>query len=386
MRVLQLLAPAQIGGLERVVQGLAGGLEDRSHSVTVASVGTADDDLCPFLEPLSAKGVEVREIRVPHRAYLLERREMAELIRELSPDVVHTHGYRPDVLARGPAQRQGIATVSTIHGFTGNGWRNRFYEGLQVRAFKKFDAVVAVSEPLRDQLIRAGVPKDRAWMIRNAPVSSGCKLSKAQARESLGLHPDVPIVGWVGRLSPEKGPDVLLRAMTLIGEPLACVSYLGDGPLRAALEAQEREMLAQGSLDSDQVRFHGSVPDAGRLLKAFDLMVLSSRTEGTPMVLFEAMDAGVPVVTTCVGGVPDVVTEQEAILVHSEDAEGLARGIRRVLDSPTDANQRARRAACGLREKFSPARWLDAYEELYRTVLANGRKSRSRGLLRRELT
>ena len=137
------------------------------------------------------------------------------------------------------------------------------------------------------------------------------------------------------------------------------------------MEAQKAEMIANGSLDSDQVRFHGAVLDTGRLLKAFDVLVLSSRTEGTPMVLFEAMDAGVAVVTTRVGGVPDVVREQEAILVPSEDPEALAGGIRRVLDNPTDALQRAQRARCRLRQEFTPERWLDAYEDLYRTVIAS---------------
>ena len=373
MRVLHLLAPAQVGGLERVVQGLACGLCERDHSVTVAAVAAVDDELSPFLEPLMAKGIDVREIRVPHRAYLREHRRMAEVCRELRPDVLHTHGYRPDVLAQGPAKRQGIATVTTVHGFTGNGWKNRFYEAPQVRAFRKYDAVVSVSQPLRELLVRAGVPRDRAWMIRNAPVSLEAPLTREEARRALNLPQEVPLVGWVGRLSPEKGPDVLLQAMTLIGGPRARVSYLGDGPARRPLEAQEREMVANGSLDSDQVRFHGTVLDAGRLLKAFDVLVLSSRTEGTPMVLFEAMDAEVPVVTTRVGGVPDVVSEQEAILVPSEDPEALAGGIRRVLDNPTDARQRAQRAGCRLRQEFTPERWLDAYEDVYRTVIAGGR-------------
>ncbi len=149
MRILHLLAPARVGGLERVVQGLAGGLHNRDHSVMVAAVAAGDDELSPFLEPLIRKGLGVREIRVPHRAYLRERGQMVEVCRELRPDVLHTHGYRPDVLARGPAKQLGIVTVTTVHGFTGQGWKNRLYEALQVRAFKKFDAVVSVSEPLR---------------------------------------------------------------------------------------------------------------------------------------------------------------------------------------------------------------------------------------------
>ena len=91
------------------------------------------------------------------------------------------------------------------------------------------------------------------------------------------------------------------------------------------------------------------------------------------MILFEAMDAEVPVVTTRVGGVPDVVTEQEAILVPSEEPEALARGIRQVLDNLSDAGRRAQRAKRRLRQKFSPERWLDAYEHLYRTLIRSSR-------------
>ena len=91
------------------------------------------------------------------------------------------------------------------------------------------------------------------------------------------------------------------------------------------------------------------------------------------MVLFEAMDAEVPVVTTPVGGVPDVVTDQEAILVPSEDPEALDRDIRLVLDHPADASRRAQRARSVLRQKFSPESWLDAHEDLYRTPVASSR-------------
>lgn len=373
MNLVQLLAPGPVGGLERVVQGLAAGLHDRGHSVTVVAVASGEDAMSPFLEPLITKGVAVRKICVPHRAYLRERRRVAAVCRELSPDVLHTHGYRPDVLARGPAQHQGIATITTVHGFTGNAWKNRFYEALQVWSFRRFDAVVAVSEPLREKLVRARIPRNRAWMIRNAPVSVGYKLNRKEARATLGLQLNGPSVGWVGRLSPEKGADVLLKAMEFLDGPEVAVSFLGEGSERMALEAQQREMVACDSLSAGQVRFHGTVPEAGRLLRAFDVLVLSSRTEGTPMVLFEAMDAEVPVVTTRVGGVPDVVSNEEAILVPSEDPQALARAIRRVLDNPIEAGQRAGRAQCRLRQEFTPERWLEAYEDLYRTVVTSKR-------------
>src|SRR2546430_15130133 len=95
---------------------------------------------------------------------------------------------------------------------------------------------------------------------------------------------------------------------------------------------------------ADHIRWHGVVPDAERVYTAFDVCVLSSRTEGTPVVLFEAMAAGVPVVATAVGGVPDVLSAEEAVLVASEDPVGLAAGIR---DVYADADAAARRARAG---------------------------------------
>ena len=103
MRVLHLLAPAQVGGLERVVQGLADGFCRRGHSVTVGAVAAGDDPLSPFLEPLIKRGVKVRRIHVPHRAYVRERRRMAEICRQVNPDVLHNAW----ISARPPRQGSG---------------------------------------------------------------------------------------------------------------------------------------------------------------------------------------------------------------------------------------------------------------------------------------
>src|SRR5713101_3623616 len=93
---------------------------------------------------------------------------MLELGRRLRPAVVHTHGYRPDVVDAGAARRLGIPTVTTVHGFTGGGWKNRFYERVQRRSHRRFDAVVAVSRPLVEQLLRDGVPPRRLHLVQNA--------------------------------------------------------------------------------------------------------------------------------------------------------------------------------------------------------------------------
>jgi len=278
--------------------------------------------------------------------------------------LVHTHGYRPDVLDAWIARGMDIPTVTTEHGASKMGGRTRFYEWLQTRSFRKFDAVVAVSRAIALELPRHGVDPDRIHMIQNAWTETVSLLERADARSFLGLSEDDFVIGWVGRLIPAKGCDIFLRSIAEITDfPLRCV-IIGDGP-----ERRPMELLAKGSGIEDRVNFLGKVDEAGSLFRAFDLFVLSSRTEGTPIVLFEAGSAGVPVVATRVGGVPDTFTDNEASLVASEDAFSLARAIRNAYYDREAARQRAKNAKIRMVEHFKYDKWLGRYEEVYRHVL-----------------
>jgi glycosyltransferase involved in cell wall biosynthesis len=124
-----------------------------------------------------------------------------------------------------------------------------------------------------------------------------------------------------------------------------------------------------------RVTFHGQVDDAAGRLHAFDTVVLSSRSEGTPMVLLEAIAAGVPVVTTAVGGVPDVIGPGEGLLVPPERPTALAQAIRNVQAHPAAAKQRAEAARVRLALEFGPERWLARYEEIYRDVRRTGARA-----------
>jgi glycosyltransferase involved in cell wall biosynthesis len=114
---------------------------------------------------------------------------------------------------------------------------------------------------------------------------------------------------------------------------------------------------------------HGIVQNAGHALPAFDAFVLSSRTEGTPMVVLEAMAAGVPIIATRVGGIPQMLSEDEALLVEPENPTALANAIRAVYDDPTGAQARVLRAQERLQRDFGVAPWLERYESLYTSLL-----------------
>jgi glycosyltransferase involved in cell wall biosynthesis len=142
-------------------------------------------------------------------------------------------------------------------------------------------------------------------------------------------------------------------------------SFVGDGNQRQALVARS------ASTATGKVHWHGLVHAASRLLRAFDVFVLSSRTEGTPMVLFEAMNAGIPIVATRVGGVPDMLRREDALLVEPDDPESLASAIRETMRNPDAARSRAASARARLAADYAVGPWVERHAMIYRQVLRN---------------
>jgi glycosyltransferase involved in cell wall biosynthesis len=367
--VMHLLAPGGAGGLETVVRVLITEQHNRGLNVRLAAIMTAEDaDVLP--RSIEATNVPVHRIDAGARGYLEERRSVRRLLAQHHVDILHTHGYRPDVLDAPVARAAGIATVTTVHGFTGNSLRNRIYEQLQTRAFRRFDAVVSVSRPLTELLKRRGVPEHRLHTVRNAMVPAPDLLERGAARAALGAGPDVFVIGWVGRLSPEKAPAVFIESLASLRDfPFeACI--LGDGPERSRLRARVAELGIES-----RVRFMGVVQDAARMFRGLDLIVLSSRTEGTPMVLLEAAAAGVPIAATAVGGVPDILSSHEALLVPPDSPAALASAIRSVMTDSETASRRAVNARSRMLRDLAIEPWLESYSHIYSEVLNRRRRN-----------
>jgi len=149
-------------------------------------------------------------------------------------------------------------------------------------------------------------------------------------------------------------------------------SIIGDGANRAALERQARDLGI-----ASRLRWHGVIERADRLYGAFDVFALSSRTEGIPLVLFEAMAAGVPVVAARVGGVPEVLGDGDALLVDSDNPAALAEALGSVQRDAHGAYERAERAGRILRERFGADGWLDRYEAVYERAATRRRAGTS---------
>ncbi len=334
------------------------------HEVHVAVSLTPEPAEHPFVAILRQREVPVLEIRGAARAYRHEYLQLRQAFRRLKPDIVHTHGYRSDVVGALAARGLGIARVSTAHGFTGGGGlKGRLYEWIQLAGWRMHQAVIAVSQPLVVKLAAAGLRRDRVHLLPNGWGRGTAALPRDQARQALTLPAGQSLVAWVGRLSREKGADVMVEAVPHLPPGVSLV-MVGEGPERVVLEARAAQLGI-----SDRIRWLGAVPEAGRYLAAFDAFALSSRTEGTPIALFEAMAARLPIVATTVGGVPDVVTGREAILVPSEDPEALGLGLTRVLSEAATAN-RVAAAATRLEDQYGVSAWVNRHDEVYRAATA----------------
>jgi glycosyltransferase involved in cell wall biosynthesis len=346
------------------VSTLAAAQRRAGHNVVVAPTLSGPGDGWNFAASLEHTDVELVPLMVPRRGYLRERSLIRGLCRSRGVNIVHTHGYRSDIVGGHAGHESNVPIVTTVHGFTGGGWKNRGYEVLQRFVFRRFDAVVAVSRPQADELRSSGVPARRLHIVPNALAAHPAPLSRADARRALNLPANGVLAGWVGRVSREKGVDVFIDALSSIDDRVIQAAILGDGPERGT-EAARAESIAPG-----RFLWLGSVPDAARYFAAFDVFVMSSRAEGLPMVLLEAMAAGTPIVTTNVGGIPDLLSPAEGTLVASDDPKALAAAIRATLDDRAAATARAHAAQLRQRAEFDVGPWSARYESIYRDLIA----------------
>ena len=364
MRVVVAIAPSPMGGVERVVHQLARGLHRRQVLATVVTLLESGVEDPWLVESLRVAGIPVAAVRGHRYGYPREIAAMTRILRSHDADLLHCHGYRADVLGSVAAVLSRRPIVSTAHGFTGGGLKNRFYERLDRWCLRRMDQVMAVSSALEGQLLDGHVPRKRLHVVPNAAPTISLE-SRDDARAALGLSGEGVYMGWIGRMSHEKGPDLFLRAMCRLGLPDVDAVMIGDGP-----ELRNAKALAAELGIASKVRFLGNIPEASRFLKAIDVLVVSSRTEGLPLVLLEAMGAHVPVVATAVGEIPQVLEGgKSGALIQPERPGELADAILSTLTDAPQAERRARLAQDRVARCYDVGSWLDQVVGVYRSAM-----------------
>jgi glycosyltransferase involved in cell wall biosynthesis len=324
-------------------------------------------------ESASREGIESHVIPCSGRLDRGAIRRIRELAAEMGADVVHAHGYKADLYVYFALRRSRMALVSTCHTWYDVHEQDYFYGFVDRLILRSYGKIVAVSEGVREYLLRAGVRADKISMIRNGIDLRTFDRASAVAKDELGWSA-YPLVGLVGRLSIEKGVDIFLAAAARVLAELPETKFVvaGDGPDRAKLDAMIDELGIGAS-----VRMLGRRDDMPAVYASLDLMVSSSRREGLPMAILEAMASRVPLIATAVGGVPTVVLDgRTGVLVPEVDAALLANGIVALL---RDGALRERLGAAArqlVEDEFSAQRMTADYLRVYEEAVAIKAKRR----------
>ena len=298
---------------------------------------------------------------------------IAERLKGEQFSLIHTHGYKANILGGIAAKLAGVKSVATIHLHTETSYRLRLYKIIDLLVLRSFPKVIAVSESLRQYLIAAGLPPTKVVTVHNSVdlgmFTSGVSFHDDKApKNRLGIDSDQPIVSIIGRLTSQKGHRYFLESANRILEVLPETRFLivGDGPLREDLESLSLSLgIAQA------VRFLGYRQDVATLMGMSDVIVMSSLREGLPYVLLEALALARPVVGTQVGGIPEVIKHGETgFLVPPKDAESLAEAIIRVLRNPEEAARLGERGRELISQEFNVETMVRKIAAVYAEVLS----------------
>ena len=376
IRVCHVITRLIVGGAQRnTVFSCA--LVDRERFDSLLITGSETGPEGDLFE--EAEGLEVPIVRLPTlvrkvspardaRALFSLRR----LLRAHHPDIVHTHSSKAGALGRVAARLERMpSVVHTVHGWSFHGEMAGPARAAYVRAERAAarwtDRLVVVTTNDRVKGLAAGIGRPEQYTV----IRSGIPLDpflhpaadRAGARRALGLADDAPVVGTVGRLSTQKDPETFVQVerQVLDEVPDARFVIVGDGPLR---DATERLATRLGL--GDRLHLLGIRPDVPEILRAFDVFVLTSRWEGLPRVVLEAMASGLPVVASSVDGTAEVVRDGvNGLLVGAGDVGGFAAATVKLLQHPELRDRLADDGRTAVVREFGLDTMIRRLEELY---------------------
>jgi glycosyltransferase involved in cell wall biosynthesis len=372
--VLSFVTVFDVGGTERQLVALARGLDRSRFDLRVACFKRSG----AFLPEIEAQGIPVVNYPIRNLHGLRTMKEQLRFARDLRRDrtqILHTFNFYPNMFAIPAARLAGVPAIIATLRDMGDLW-TPMQRRTQRWVCRMAHRVVANAEAVQEQALKEGYEEGKLCVIRN-----GLDLAKfsaaphpARQRETLGLPPDVPVVAVFSRLNHEvKGIHCFLAAAALVStdHPEARFLVVGDGPLRADLEALGKR-LGLG----DRVRFAGFRSDIGETMGAVTISVVPSQSEGLSNVLLESMAASLPVVATRVGGTPEVIQhERSGLLVPPRDPAALAVAIGFLLSNPERAAALGRAGRRRVERRFQLGRMVGETERLYEEMLLRAGQS-----------
>ncbi len=317
MKVLHFISGGETGGSRKHVITLLSQFPKGQASLAVLQEGALSEEA-------RAAGIDVHLFKQSSRYDLSVLNKLAGFIRENGYDILHTHGPRANLFGVYLKGRVNVKWVTTVHSdpkldFMKSGLKGAIFTKLSLYALNRMDYYFAVSETFKQNLVSLGIAADKIKTVYNG-IEFTSQKAEPVSRKSLGLGEDDFVMTMVARLHPIKGHELVFEAIKSLEKPDMKLVLVGDGPIKEELITKAKSMGVE-----EQVKFLGFRQDVDSIYASSDLGLLASYSESFPLALLEAANQHVPLVTTDVGGVRELVTEDETgWIVPTGDAKALA--------------------------------------------------------------
>ncbi|RJR35888.1 MAG: glycosyltransferase family 1 protein [Desulfobacteraceae bacterium] len=371
VRILHFTSSRGFYGAERVILSLLENTDPVKYDASLASFVDSRDPHLELLEEAARLNMPIYPVHCSGRLDPGIIRQLIRILRTNSIDILHCHEQKSRFYGLFAARISGIPAVTTGHSWNRANLLQTAYEYIDALMLRFFDRVVPVSRKLECMMRRFGIPNHLLEVVPNGvdPAKFRARSSDVTGlRNDLGILPTERVVGNAGRLIELKGQKYLLEAARQIVRKHPEVKFIivGDGPLKQVLSRQAASCGIE-----DHVVFTGFRNDMPNIYAAIDVFTLPSLDEASPMTIFEAAAAGLPIVATKVGGIGDVITNgQNGLLIEPHDVKGLCDAILYLLENESESDRMGKTAAATAQREHSIGRMVRRYEAIYEKILA----------------
>jgi glycosyltransferase involved in cell wall biosynthesis len=371
LKIIQMIDSLEQGGAQKLIYDLMFFLKnDFDFYVLSFSGGPYEKKFKDLGLPVSVLGIHSEKVGFKYPCNVIKAKAWLEdNYQKIKPDIIQAHGIGADIWARWVAPKD-VKIIQTVHlaeAFRGNllnlkGLKHYFFDHL---FYKKTQKIVAVSEAVKKAIVKEGFDSKAIQVIHTAIETKKYFFNpefKEKFRSEFKIDDQTVVLGSVGRLEWVKGFDVLIKAFALINKeiPNTELFIVGEGAERKKLEA----LIAQFNLQN-KVHLLGLRQDVAQILNLFDIFVSSSRWEGLPLVILEAMANHKPIIATDAGGTPEVIKNNlTGVMIKQENSKLLAGKINFLIKNPKQAQKLADNAFAAATD-FDISKMAAKYKKIY---------------------
>ena len=366
IHVLQFIVPTGFYGAERWILALNKHLDNQLVRSDLVVTRESEKPLDLFRQ-FDFPGCKAFEIKMESRFSLSSIRQLSKIIQDRDIQIIHTHGYKADIIGLIAARLTGIKSLSTPHGFgEPKDFKLRLYIQLGKFFLRFFDCVAPLSKQLESEVVEAGVKHSNMHFIRNAVDLGEVECFRKNRVEVPKSKPQR--IGYIGQIIERKKVDHMLDTFDQLwshNQNLELI-IVGDGDKLGLMQERAKKLAS-----AENIKFLGFRNDRLELLSSFDLFVMTSSDEGIPRCLMEAMAMGTPVVAYNIPGVGQLIRhEKTGLLAQYGDREALKTLWQRSLDNQKFASEMAEAGRQFVQANYSAQRMADEYTQLYANIIS----------------